>query len=262
MVVFERVLARLVSVAPGRWLLKGGVALEYRLGYRARTTRDIDLGRNDTEEAAIGDLWAAQAYDAGDYFVFDVRRTEQFDAADDVDGAVRFHIDAELAGRRFDSVILDIGFGDAELFEPARLTPPPLLAFADIRPPEIPVLPVELHVAEKVHAYTRLYQTGPSTRVKDLIDLVLLLETEPFVASRLREALEGTFSVRGTHELPNSFPAPPERWRRPYNQLATDVGLDRDLDAAHHRAALFLDPVLTGEVTDGTWDPSAETWQT
>jgi hypothetical protein len=68
---------------------------------------------------------------------------------------VRFHIDAELAGRRFDSVILDVGFGDAEMFAPVLLKPPPLLAFADITSPEIPVLPVELHVAEKVHAYTR-----------------------------------------------------------------------------------------------------------
>lgn len=42
-IVFERFLARLFSTAPDQWTLKGGVALEYRLGDKARATRDIDL---------------------------------------------------------------------------------------------------------------------------------------------------------------------------------------------------------------------------
>src|ERR1700728_3764374 len=39
-VVFERLLARLHAVAPDAWVLKGGFALELRLGARARTTKD------------------------------------------------------------------------------------------------------------------------------------------------------------------------------------------------------------------------------
>ena len=42
-VAFDRLLARLLVVAPGRWVLKGGLALDFRFGERARTTRDIDL---------------------------------------------------------------------------------------------------------------------------------------------------------------------------------------------------------------------------
>lgn len=44
-VVFERLLARLVVVAPNRWVLKGALALDFRLGARARTTKDMDLAR-------------------------------------------------------------------------------------------------------------------------------------------------------------------------------------------------------------------------
>lgn len=40
LVVFERLLARLLLVAPDRWLLKGALALDLRLGARSRTTRD------------------------------------------------------------------------------------------------------------------------------------------------------------------------------------------------------------------------------
>ena len=42
-IAFERMLARLVERAPGAWILKGGFALDLRLGNRARTTRDVDL---------------------------------------------------------------------------------------------------------------------------------------------------------------------------------------------------------------------------
>jgi len=51
-VVFDRLLARLLVVAPDRWILKGGLALDYRLGERARTTKDMDVGRQDTVEAS------------------------------------------------------------------------------------------------------------------------------------------------------------------------------------------------------------------
>ncbi len=43
MVAFERFLARLVADQPEDWMLKGGLALQFRLGDRARTTKDIDL---------------------------------------------------------------------------------------------------------------------------------------------------------------------------------------------------------------------------
>ena len=43
MVAFERFLARLIHDQPHAWVLKGGLALQWRLGDRARTTQDLDL---------------------------------------------------------------------------------------------------------------------------------------------------------------------------------------------------------------------------
>jgi len=40
MVAFERFLARLVVAQPRSWVLKGGLALQFYLGERARTTQD------------------------------------------------------------------------------------------------------------------------------------------------------------------------------------------------------------------------------
>lgn len=50
-VLFERIVARLEAAEPGRWVLKGGMALEVRLQDDARLTKDIDLGlREDVDD--------------------------------------------------------------------------------------------------------------------------------------------------------------------------------------------------------------------
>ena len=55
-VTFERLLARLLVVAPDRWMLKGALALDFRLGAQVRATQDMDLGRVDDADAATADL--------------------------------------------------------------------------------------------------------------------------------------------------------------------------------------------------------------
>lgn len=212
MVVFERLLARLLVVAPDRWIVKGGVALDLRLGDRARATRDLDLARHDSEAIAMEDLLDAADRDLGDFFTFTVERTETF--ADDRDNAsVRYQIRADLANRLFEAVALDIGFGDPLPATPDLLPVPTMLGFADLAPITAPALPLEQHLAQKRHAYSRTYGAGhSSSRVKDLIDMALIRASTALSALRLREELARTFRTRGTHELPAMFPAPPEGW--------------------------------------------------
>jgi hypothetical protein len=57
-------------------------------------------------------------------------------------------------GRRFEDVVIDIGFDDLIEHSPEIVRGPALLDFAGIEPIEIPVVSLEQHVAEKVHAYT------------------------------------------------------------------------------------------------------------
>lgn len=262
LVAFERLLARLLVVAPDQWILKGAMALHFRLAARFRTTRDMDLGRWDDERAATDDLVAAEKVDLGDHFRFAVVRTDKLDQL--LEGAaVRYHVSAYLAGRRFEELTLDIGFGDPLTVEPERLRGPDLLGFAEIDPTEVPTLPLEPHVAEKLHAYTRSYAGAhPSTRTKDLIDLVLIPSLFPFQAGRLRTALQTTFGARSTHPLPASLPPPPPGWGTAYRKLAAEVGLPPEVATGHHQAALFLDPLLGGSVADDArWDPGALTWR-
>jgi hypothetical protein len=262
LVVFERLLARLLVVAPDRWLLKGALALDLRLGARSRTTKDMDLARDGDEEAATTDLLAVQAIDLGDYFTFAIERTGRLDAA--IEGAaVRYHVAAALDGRPFEDVIIDIGFADAIATAPETLRGPDLLRFAAIDPIAVPAVPIAQHVAEKVHAYTRMYAGDRrSSRVKDLIDLVLIRSAIAFEAGRVQGALHATFAGRGTHPLPAALPLPPADWGPAYRRLAHEVGLDPDVRIGFALAATFLDPLLAGTVSDrARWEPLQGTWE-
>jgi hypothetical protein len=64
----------------------------------------------------------------------------------------------------------------------------------------------EQQFAEKLHAYT-LPRSNMNTRVKDLVDMVLLFESGKLNALATAEAFKLTFERRSTHEIPLSLPA-------------------------------------------------------
>lgn len=257
-VVFDRLLARLKEVAPERWILKGALALDFRLGPRTRTTKDMDLARADDEEAATADFIAAQTAEVDDFFSFAIQKAR--DLGERAEGAVRYHVRAELAGRLFEEAIVDVGFSDALPQSVDRLRGPDLLSFAGIEPVEVPALPLEQHVAEKVHAYTRTCGDGlSSTRVKDLVDLVLVRSFASLDARKLDESLRQTFEGRHQQPLPETLPPPPTEWAPAYRRIAIELGLDPDLGTGHSEAAALIDPVLAGRAR-GRWSPDRSAW--
>jgi hypothetical protein len=259
-VAFELFLRRLVAVAPGRWVLKGALALDFRFQATTRPTRDMDLGRDDSEDAAVEDFAAAQELALDDFFTFAAVRTEALDDTDDF-RAIRFHVTAELAGRVFDQFVVDVGFADSISSTPDEIETSDLLSFAGIEPIRVPALPLPQHIAEKVHAYTRKFGASrrESTRPKDLVDILLIAGSQPLDAASLREALEITFGQRAQQPLPTSMPPPPANWKESYRRLAAEVEVEADIDKAFASAAEFLDPILAGRST-GVWDPGRRTW--
>lgn len=229
-VAFERLLARLALAQPS-WVLKGGLALELRLGNAGRATKDLDLATLDGEadgDRAWDRLAEALASDpSGDHFSFVVDAPRPLAA--DMAGRPgwRFPIDARLAGKTFVSVRLDV-VARADEIEGGveQLTFPSMLAFAGFEPSlTVPAVDLAQHAAEKFHALTRVYGDRPSYRVKDLVDLVLLIELGLIDQVRLAERLETVFRVRGTHPIPVELPEPPVAWRDDYVALITDLNI-------------------------------------
>jgi hypothetical protein len=79
--------------------------------------------------------------------------------------------------------------------------------------------------AEKVHAYTFPWTDRTNTRSKDLVDLVLLIETGPPQPVQVRAALAATFTTRNTHPLPQALAPPPASWQGDFTALAAEARL-------------------------------------
>jgi hypothetical protein len=246
-VAFDRLLARIFAEEGGPWALKGGYALELRFA-EARTTRDIDLtlrtpaglpSSNRLPTRLQEELQILADIDLVDFFQFAVAPTTMdIDAAPY--GGARFPVDTRLAGRTFVKFNVDIGVGDA-LVEPVEVvTGRDWLDFAGIAAPMIICISNEQQFAEKLHAYTMPDRPHPNSRVKDLVDMVLMIQRSGLDIGQLRNAITVTFSRRAGHTMPETVPRPPEGWAQPFAALIGETGLEVDLEQAFTEMKEFL----------------------
>jgi Nucleotidyl transferase AbiEii toxin, Type IV TA system len=245
--VMERLLARLFVLPNPPWLLKGGYAMELRYRPRARTTRDIDLSCRSLGEADLAArllsireaLQIAAAIDLGDHLTFLIAAPErELDGAPD--GGARFPCEAILAGRSYGRFHIDLGFGDEMDAQPDTLVGDDLFSFMGVPPGQILSIPKVQQFAEKIHAYTFPWADRTNTRTKDLLDLVLMIETGGVIPSEVLAAIQATFLRRKTHEIPNLLLVPPPAWAREYSSLAAEAQLTANtLDSAFETLRSF-----------------------
>ena len=181
-VLFERIVARLEAPSPGRWVLKGGMALEVRLRDAARLTKDIDLGLRD-EIGGAGDLRErlGRALGRDDRTATASSSPSGHRLRSREDGGGAHHL--ACCGRasacrkavRRDQV--DSHLVPTSLTRPTLVPFPSSLDFAGIETVQVEIVDVHRHAAEKLHAMLRDFGDRENTRVRDLVDLVLLIET-------------------------------------------------------------------------------------
>lgn len=251
---FERLLARLATPQPAMWILKGGLALQVRMGLRSRTTQDVDLLlRHTTSPANIHAMLVEVGHiEKGDWFVYEV--------AQPAGDSLRFPIRARLDSRPFETFHLDVGMDDPLVEPPDDLHFPPTVAFAELPPVIFPTYPVSQQIAEKVHDCSRLYLAGESSRIKDWVDIYLLARQSSIQANTLRRALKATFEARATHPLPFTFPALPAVGAKPFQRLASQAGLAVTWEQATEGLKQFLDPILQNHAVQ-VWHPELWAWQ-
>lgn len=201
----ERILYRLSQSAySDQFLLKGALLFALWYDMPHRHTRDADLlgfGPSDLEtiERTFRDI-ASVAVDDG--IVFDPASVKVEEIRKEAGyGGARVLIDAEIAKARCKTQI-DIGFGDAVTPAPVAASYPVLLS--EFPAPKLRTYPVYTVVAEKLHAIALLGMTN--TRLKDYLDLHVLIEREILDDALLAQAVAATFTRRGT-ALSGKLPA-------------------------------------------------------
>lgn len=255
-VAFDRFLCRVFHKKNAPYVLKGGYAMELRIG-SARMTMDIDLSlpsiklisannEKEVETAIFEHLRESTSVELPDYFQFVTSPPiSSLDAAPY--GGARFLIESRIDGRTFVKFHLDVGVGD-RLLEPLEwLECEDWLGFAGILPQSFPTISKEQQFAEKIHAYTLPRLQGQNSRTKDLVDMVLLVRSQEMKSDRISKAISATFQSRGTHAVPEKLELPPESWEKVFDRLVTECGLEVSMSAAFSEVLEFYVRLKLGQ---------------
>lgn len=215
------------------FIVKGGTAMQLRLGIQARATTDLDVvfaGRvedwlNRFDAVTVDREWNG----------FTVSRKSE-PTQIEVPGLGyrpwRVPLQIRYEGREFGSIALEVAIDDAgaehhDLIEPDGIE---LAAFAIDPPQLVPCLDVPNQIAQKLHACTEPLPDG-NERVRDVIDIWLLealLDSDDMAA--LKAACLSTFRRRQKHAWP-PVAAPSPGWARDYSLLVAEYP-DAPADAA------------------------------
>ncbi|NOY56606.1 MAG: nucleotidyl transferase AbiEii/AbiGii toxin family protein [Actinobacteria bacterium] len=259
-IAYDRLLERLYLVDDG-WIVKGATALLARdLGVRG--TIDVDLYRSAALEVAEAELRQAVTQDIGDWFRFEIGARHTLSGGAE---GVRLPVTASIGTTDWCSFRVDIVGPEIRLTGQPEWVP----ALARVAIPGLEqhgyvVYPLVDHIADKVAAILQTYGTGhvPSTRYKDLVDLVAILSEASVEAEQQYIALRSEADRRGI-DLPNAFSVPDrDLWERGYAAEAGRSLLDTalTLDEALAIVTPFLDPLFHDTAT-GTWDPKGGSWK-
>jgi len=243
---FDRLLARFFQNEDAPWALKGGYALE--LQFRAaRSTVDIDLTMFsaiipaesiDINQAIRELLQQSASIPLGDWLEFLIG-SAQVDITAAPYGGARYPVEARMDNRVFSRFHLDVGVGDVAMPPLTAITTRDWLSFAGIAAAQVRAIAKEQQFAEKVHAYT-MPRSSPNSRVKDLVDMLLLVHSQELNEEKAAWALRLTFERRDTHPIPASLNPPPQDWQRPFESLAAECGIEANCESAHANVNAFF----------------------
>ena len=255
---YDRLLERLYLVDDG-WVVKGATALLAR-GIGVRGTIDVDIYREQARALAEAELREAASRDIGDWFTFELGPGR----AVATEAAVRIPLTAYVGTASWAAFHVDLVGSDLRMTgEPEHVPPLARVLMPDIEQHGYRAYPLVDHIADKISATVQRYgdQERPSTRFKDLVDLVAII-TEVSVAADPQMAALASETRRRGMGMPASFDVPDRGlWERGYAAEARRSLLLIAPTLAEALAVVrpFVDPLLAATAI-GRWDPTLGHW--
>jgi len=217
------------------FFVKGGVAIELRLGLIARATRDLDVGLCAPAEKLLPVFDEALAVGFAD---FRLRRRGEARVLEN--GVRSLQATIEYVGRPFATVDVDLAqaTSDAQTdaVEPIALHE---LGLTQLR--DVPCLSLAEQIAQKIHALTEPLPPGRANmRARDVLDILLLnARLQPDI-EEIRQACLSTFARRAAHTWPITHFSFPAEWKI-LEELARQVRYDTsDVEVIEKRFGAFL----------------------
>ncbi|MGH3545400.1 MAG: nucleotidyl transferase AbiEii/AbiGii toxin family protein [Mycobacteriales bacterium] len=266
----EGFLARLA----GSWyatqlVLKGGVLLT--VYDSRRPTRDVDLqgwGLPNDADSILRVVRSIAQILRDDGLIFDAdadAATAQVirDGDEDLYSGVRVHVLARLAGAKL-AFHIDVSVGDPITPAPQLINLPRLLDGSIT----LMGYPLSMVYAEKI--VTAVERGQLNTRMRDFADIYALVRGHDIVGVELLAAVARVAEHRRINLRPLSVvldgwadAAQPQwtRWLCRQNlDKATPGRFPADLSSILNQVMEFADPILTGAITDQTWNAVDRRW--
>jgi len=218
---------------------------------------DVDLHEGEATVAA-SDLHDAAALDLGDFFSFDIEESGDFAGINpgSKTKTVVYIGDTRFSSFEIDTVVAENMTAIPELVDP--LTP---FTIEGLHANQYRAYPMVDHVADKHAAMVARYSNGhPSTRYRDLVDIVIIATGQHIEAAALHEALMSEYQHRDL-ETPTGVELPSDDWIGGYAKQANLVP-DFDYQTAEEGLAVaraFLNPIFEGRTTC-SWNPATLEW--
>ena len=282
---YDQLIERLYRI-DDKWVVKGATALLARR-ISVRHTIDIDLYRTGAINEVERLLREASTLDIGDWMHFEVGASVRIQASG-AQGSLFTATGNQALTRDFTAPQLPMNkpqgvrtrirsfigskawatfqaglVADGVLMsaEPDVVLPLTSVNIGNQMRTEWKAYPLVDHIADKICAILERHGGVSSTRYKDLVDLVAIIQRSEVLAKPQIIALSKEAERRDL-ALPREFDVPDhELWRIGYQaESRRTVGLSASrLDEALALVSPFIDPLLVGTAT-GRWEPRALSW--
>ena len=237
--VVTRFLSRAIDVdGQPLFIVKGGVAMQLRLGKHARLSADFDVvftGQEARARLALEHVFLEEL----DGFTGRVRQKDPWSGDRLHAHILRFEVALLYQQQPFKTIALELVIDEVEhevipvQFETTELTP----TFQESL--QAPLLALSRQIAEKLHACTEpgLGET-PNGRVSDVYDLLILfrIAEQRDELSMIADVARRIFADRDSHHWPPTFTQQQgwvSEWARLVDTLPMEtLGLPKDLAAA------------------------------
>lgn len=262
---FNRFLSRIFSEGDGsEWVLKGGTGMLARIP-STRSTLDIDLYRRGfTLDQALDDLRRLASIDLGDHFRFEYAGHESSIEAESQPYThgyrVVFTVFVGVNKKEPVKIDLAVGAGITDVVQTSL--PVTALALPRLVCNRYRLYPVVDQIADKVCATMADYDGRPSSREKDLVDIVVFAVTQDIDGAALNLAIDAERKRRSLDPIVQF--TVPSSWGKGYAKLAQPIphcSEYRTVELAAALASRLIDPALSGDSRGKTWSPTQLTWE-
>lgn len=263
----DRFLCRVFSEKEPAFVLKGGQSMLARTTF-ARETRDIDFMYRESDlEEAIAQLRRIAEMDLDDFFRFEYRGYDPIKPEDEYRHGYSIHFDAYCGAKKQTAVNIDLVSDPVFTGTPTWLTPIARPVVGDLPIFDYLVNPLENTIADKVCAIMEKHADDkPSSRVKDLVDLVVIACTQTVGGDAASIQLANELRTRHLEDLKTL--TPPEDWfsvrAKSYERSARQSCLDNELMSitpGFVLASHLVNPLFNDSANGKSWNPEARSWE-